>query len=394
MPKYAPGQTVRSKAHGIVHVLDVKKGSPLDDLIVYEVELKNGGTKTIAGMNLLEEVDDPSFAQRREAARLVLGQVHDDVWIQIAEMASEVTKISGKALALDPATLTALSSVNRYFRGLLAEHRQKLVFGAGIQAQREWRVKTFPLPQNSAEQVVATCAKLAKDDLLAFRRVGEYILETYPPTDYVYLGVGGSPTPVTAYLRACPGTRVVDVPVSALNSYRDTYREVWDENQDKIVHFLDKFLLGVIERDTQLLAIDYSSGNSLWVIEYLLRKYLQHRFVDLTELQARERVLPLSINTYINSGPADLDSRAIRIVLDKDPLFEALVDMMTNAVFKDLAYRIYPKHSLFDVMNGEEVPEPTLVEYQDLCAQIRGFLKTYREEQEVKEALSGAVMGK
>lgn len=401
MPKYAPGQTVRSATRGIVQIRHVENDSMIEDLVQYLVELNDGSTLTIAGINLVEAVHDPSFDQRHRTALGHLTPVHDELLMYIAQLAGEVMKVESEYVALDPETLAALAGVSRYFRDLVTQNRRKLGFYdvevRGLRTmRREWqRTEDVQIVLPQAQAVQATCERLMANDLLAIRRVAEYILHTYPPEQYLYVGLGGSPTPITAYLQLCGRrARVVDVPVSSLNQYRANYEEIW-ENEDyrtNVVHYLNRYLGKSVDIDTQLLVIDYSSGNSLFVIEYLLRKYLEERYT-LSSAAARDRVLPLAINDQVTASPPGLDSRIVCITLEQDPLFTQLLNVLDSAVFKDMAYRLYGKVHITDVMSGQPQVKATLAEYQDLCAQLRAFLKRYRAGQQEQSASSGALMG-
>jgi hypothetical protein len=388
MPQYAPGQVVRSKAHGIVQIRYVEKDSMVEDLVQYLVELSDGSTTTITGINLVEGVNDPSFNQRHRAALGALIPLENDLLLLISQFAGEVMKVGDDYVALDPEILAGLSRVNRFFRDLVSHHRQRLGFhGAEVRALRATRSdmlrnQELLITLSERDAVQATCEKLLENDLLAIQRVARYILTTFPPDEYLYVGLGGSPTPVTAYLRVCGrNARVVDVPASALSQHLGGEDEIWDseEARGRVIGHLDRYLGAELTRNTQLLIIDYSTGTSLLVAEYLLRRYLEQRY-DLLPAEARERVLPLAINDGLRNLPAErADSRLIRIMLEEDPLFTQLLNLLNSELFKIMSFRQTDSVSLHEIAYGKPDIKTMVAGYQDLCAQLRTFLKRYRD---------------
>jgi hypothetical protein len=105
--------------------------------------------------------------------------------------------------------------------------------------------------------------------------IAEEIVQKYPPSEFVYVGVGRSPTPVTAYLKeAYPGS-AVNVPFSRPSQTNVVTKE---ELQARVRALFDRFLKneGVLKQGKKILLIDFSyHGQSLNMVNQFLNWYLK-----------------------------------------------------------------------------------------------------------------------
>ncbi len=105
--------------------------------------------------------------------------------------------------------------------------------------------------------------------------MAEEIVRKYPPSEFVYVGVGRSPTTVTAYLKeAYPGS-AVNVPFSRPSQRNVVSKE---ELQKRVRALFDRFLKdeGVLKQGKKILLIDFSyHGQSLSMVNQFLNWYLK-----------------------------------------------------------------------------------------------------------------------
>ncbi len=127
--------------------------------------------------------------------------------------------------------------------------------------------------QKKADQMFAK--EHAKSWYPGMKEIAEEVVKKYPPSEYVYVGVGRSPAAVTAYLKeAYPGS-AVNVPFSRPNQTNVLTKE---ELQVRVRALFDRFLKneGVLNQGKKILLIDYSfHGQSLNLVNQFLNWYLK-----------------------------------------------------------------------------------------------------------------------
>ncbi|WP_029191917.1 hypothetical protein [Paenibacillus elgii] len=111
--------------------------------------------------------------------------------------------------------------------------------------------------------------KVDAEDYQAFKTLGDYLIKTYDPKDFIYLLPGGSLIGMSAYLKqAYPEVRIVYMPVSGLSDTDEQAQErakhrKMDSEQTHI--FMQNYLgphLSHLKNGNKLLLADYSSSGS------------------------------------------------------------------------------------------------------------------------------------
>lgn len=68
--------------------------------------------------------------------------------------------------------------------------------------------------------------KTASSDFKAFRSLAQQIYELYPPSEYIYVGIGRSPTPLIAMMKASFGdTQAVNLPLTGMVTFAENPKE-------------------------------------------------------------------------------------------------------------------------------------------------------------------------
>jgi hypothetical protein len=187
--------------------------------------------------------------------------------------------------------------------------------------------------------------------------VVERILTRYPPDRFIILGLGRSPTPLTAYLQASDleraisatsSTRVAslvgmlatstfNLPLSNFRYGRKEYPPLTDLKRLEILysHF-DRYIPeSKYTESRNFLLIDFcQSGNSLMAASDYVTRYLRLRGRE-------ETVTPLCIQAFNRGGQADV----VRISRDTF-LYQAMMDQ---------DYDYFSEFGKFDITDGKEL---------------------------------------
>ncbi|OFZ84421.1 MAG: hypothetical protein A2603_03210 [Bdellovibrionales bacterium RIFOXYD1_FULL_55_31] len=92
------------------------------------------------------------------------------------------------------------------------------------------------------------------------RDVALHILERFPPDQYWYVGLGRSPTPITAFLELLGVDGITTLPLSGMKSF-DGYKDLPKaELRSRLYSHFDSWLPSAMDLDNRkLLLIDYAS---------------------------------------------------------------------------------------------------------------------------------------
>lgn len=104
--------------------------------------------------------------------------------------------------------------------------------------------------------------------------VVEDLLHKYSAQDYLYVGIGSSPTPFSAFFKVhYPEVDFLDIPMQGLNSIAQIYT-------DKIAKRLEEFLQpSVLKNKKGVVVIDYVyTGTSLRIAEQYIKKILGENY--------------------------------------------------------------------------------------------------------------------
>ncbi len=113
--------------------------------------------------------------------------------------------------------------------------------------------------------------EISKEEVVFNRDLGEFLLKNYPPKKYLYVGVGRSPTLLSAHLQLIDPKLVVNLPASKVKSGRP-FAQMTPEQKALLKEHLIRFLPSKAElAGRTLLLIDFvHSGVGLaWVQEYV-----------------------------------------------------------------------------------------------------------------------------
>ncbi|MBP7843459.1 MAG: hypothetical protein KA116_01470 [Proteobacteria bacterium] len=154
-------------------------------------------------------------------------------------------------------------------------------------------------------------------------RIREDLFSACPPADCIFVGVGRSPTPITAFLAASFNPKdaqkhVIDIPVSGMQRYGDLDAEAKDVVHGRFDALFGKYLPKEKIQGKRVILIDaIFSGSSLaGVFDEL------NRFVDSNKINAEVKGLGLNFPKEIS--PESIKSRGIDVTssnLTADLLF-------------------------------------------------------------------------
>lgn len=184
------------------------------------------------------------------------------------------------------------------------------------------------------EAISARAAVWGMDsDYVELRAVALRIMEEYPPYLYSYVGVGRSPTPLTALFRALLGKDAVyNLPLSNLNAEFINVRSA--EMEDRHDEFLKRFLP---KDGRRILLIDYAArGGSIENARTLVRGYFWRHPDRKVEAFA------------LASNHATAESLARRGIRSH---------VLGDRLFVRLNRRMYAAYSEFDRYNVANPPE-------------------------------------
>lgn len=128
-------------------------------------------------------------------------------------------------------------------------------------------------------------AEIGKAEFESIQGVSNYILNKYPRDQYLYLGIGSSPTPVIAYLKTENETMVRNLPLASFRygvsrSPEFTGAQLSRASEDLLYTYMDYFIPNVSELGERknILLIDFAfRGTTLVSAEIYLNRYLKSR---------------------------------------------------------------------------------------------------------------------
>lgn len=130
---------------------------------------------------------------------------------------------------------------------------------------------------------LARAHEFAPGEYESIRDVSLEVLERFPPSEYFYVGLGRSPTPITAFIaESFPGSTVT-IPLSSISTQEPRLgRLLGDPGHlrkklyDAIARHFGRFMPGRARRGAKkLLLIDFVyRGDSIVMTDWHLRKYL------------------------------------------------------------------------------------------------------------------------
>ena len=211
-----------------------------------------------------------------------------------------------------------------------------------------------------------------EDAFKKFDASTQYILKHYPKEKYTYVGLGASVMPITAMLEE-EGLTVYDIPLSTVRAYGDN-KEALDnkENFQRLSVYLDTCLSG-ISLEKPILIYDYSSGRSLYVTEYILKKYFKEKYnEDLT-------IIPLSIGADTGkwAGKPLGESTNITGMKEMDhKLAEEIGTFLEKIGTKQNLYRTTAKIDLSAVLSGTE----KILHVIDAMPRVKRHIREFREK--------------
>lgn len=172
---------------------------------------------------------------------------------------------------------------------------------------------------------------------------------------------------------------VYDLPLSGLQGLGlvGTIKATWEENgQEKanLKSFIDKYLSAFALPAKHLVVMDFLTGNSLYVAEYLIGAYLKEKLRDFdTNL-----IIPLSLTetdkgSFTGSAPSG-KSNITAMDLHTEA-FKTLVKGLQSSWFKDCGYRDTAKNHAPDIMGGTHVTHFLIGGYERL---VRDLLELFK----------------
>ncbi len=118
----------------------------------------------------------------------------------------------------------------------------------------------------------------AQSDYSEVKTITYAIMARYPPAQYLYVGVGRSPTPLIAFMKAVLGEEAaVNVPLTTMRAIRGGPYDLARIERKLDIHF-DQFLPEASElRGKKVLVIDFAlTGRSLEETVAEIRRYFRH----------------------------------------------------------------------------------------------------------------------
>jgi len=218
--------------------------------------------------------------------------------------------------------------------------------------------------------------------LPAIQEAGEHLLATYPPADHVYIGLGASPAPITKYLELRKAQRneieVYDLPLSGLQGLVGTIKNTWEHDEQKrsrLTSFIDQYLSAFVPSDKRVVVLDFSTGNTLYVAEYILGEYLKAKAPQFEPSQ----VIPVSLSENGRgnfTGSAPSGSSNITAMDLHTGAFKELVKGLQSSWFKDFGYRDTAKNDAGLIMGGTHVTHHVLGGYERLIRDLQPLFDT------------------
>ncbi len=140
------------------------------------------------------------------------------------------------------------------------------------------------------------------DHIREVRDVVEDYLNVYPSDKYLYIGIGTSPTPITAFLES-KGHDVFTIPLSSFHYGINDYPDLSIIDKQNLFRHFSQFITKSDLKNREVVLVDYTqSGGSLASFGKYFKEYLQLEKVNYYAIQdpsiSREDIFNGKIHEY------------------------------------------------------------------------------------------------
>lgn len=211
-------------------------------------------------------------------------------------------------------------------------------------------------------------SRISNLEFYQIQKITLQITNQFPSEEYVYVGLGQSPTPILAYLKASGIEDAVNLPLSDFRSYPGSanmpfpYLTLFHSWEDKLFNHFNRFLPSKTElRGKKVLIIDYAqTGESLGAAKSYLSNYYE-------SLGLNDLVTAVAITGHSNKLVPDLADEFI-ITLN-----------LLSAVKLSMRFESYERFSEFGEFNLVEHSSLSLKQnplYLELIDSFRSRINT------------------
>lgn len=290
-----------------------------------------------------------------------LGCLPDNVTTIVLAFACGAVRINGMSISSDVVTASRLKLIATRFERII--DKQFPVAAIGItRAKAEL---------SSIQKAVKS--RLQFSDARGFELTARQILKQFPPSEYVYLGVGASPVPCLAQINLLAGSAtVINMPLSNIkeNNFDVLLRSLQGrEVQTALFKYFDNFLSAKVVGQKRVLLIDFvDKGFSLRLVRAALCTYYDS--ADRVHVFALARMGD-SAKLVSKEVPKEALT-SVSLTDDPDTVLKNLMQSLWFEMFKKRNYIMFGKVDVGEVMGGKfvEAPKPNLGAYQRLLKHL------------------------
>lgn len=182
-------------------------------------------------------------------------------------------------------------SVNKQFKRVVNEILKLDINSLGLNHLRE---------AIQAIKKLGVTGQLTTEEFKGIKQASEALVKEFAPAESHYIGIGNSPTPITAYLQmTVPQSHITNIPIGDIGGSKNRFfagrldtEEEWDKHKAVFKKYFDKFLTTAVEdfqEGKNIVVIDYISyGVSLrlardLITNYIANKSYEHKLKDFLE---------------------------------------------------------------------------------------------------------------